>query len=674
MPKTRLLSPSLDDARLLLESVSDYAIFMLDAGGHVASWNLGAERIKGYSADEIIGKHFSVFYPPDDVKAGKAADELRVAAEVGRVEDEGWRVRKDGERFWANVVITALRTPDGVLHGFAKVTKDLTRRREVEEELRRSEQRFHLLVDAVADYAIYMLDPHGHVATWNAGARRIKGYEEHEIIGKHFSAFYTPEDRAAGRPEQILATVRKHGRYEEESWRCRKDGTPFWANVVITALRDERGKVFGFAKVTRDLSERKIAARVTEEATEAARIAEEGNRIKDEFLATVSHELRTPLTAMLGWSSLLRQRTEDPALLKGLDIIHRNAQAQAKIVEDILDVSRIITGKLRLELKPADLKAVTRDALHVVRPSAKAKGIRLVFKVPKGPCPLLADPERLQQVAWNLLSNAVKFTPKGGKITVRLRRETSTKRLVLSVVDTGDGIEPEFLPFVFDRFKQADGSTTRRIGGLGLGLSIVRHIVELHGGLVNAFSAGKGRGSTFEIRLPERAVVPAVHKTNSIPATPPAAPAAALVAAPSLSGVRILVVDDDADARELIETLLRSWGAHVKTARSASEAFKLVQRVRPHVLVSDIAMPDEDGYGLMRRIRALAPAKGGGIPSVALTAHARAEDRTKALSVGFTTHIGKPVRPDDLLSTVVNLARFSPRPESDRRPARASRR
>ncbi len=653
--------------RQLVDAVTDYAIFMLDESGHVATWNPGAQKTKGYTPDEILGKHFSIFYPPEDRADGKPERLLGIVRREGRVEDEGWRVRKDGTRFWANVVITALRDPAGGVVAFAKVTRDLTERREAERELYRAEQRFHQVVDAITDYAIFMLDPEGRVQTWNAGATKIKGYDASEIVGQHFSVFYTPEDRAAGKPGHNLEAVRRDGRHEDESWRVRKDGTRFWANVVLTALRDEAGTLLGFAKITRDLTDKKereeaerraLREAAAREAAEAvATRAEEANRIKDEFLAMVSHELRTPLSAIVGWSALLRQHELDPHVAKAVEVIDRNARAQTKIIEDILDVSRIITGKLRIEPKPTDLAAVTKQAIEVVRPSADAKRIALTLEETDEAPLLVADAERIQQVVWNLLSNAVKFTDSGGAIHVCIRRESS--RLFVIVRDTGRGIEASFLPYVFDRFKQADASTTRRVGGLGLGLALVRHIVDLHGGTVAAESAGPGRGSTFTISLPVRAIAPRLA-----PPKQPGAPQArehAAIAADALAGLRVLVVDDDADARELLQTLLEEAGAEVETADSAEAGLAALRRARPHVLVSDIGMPNEDGISFVRRVRQLDPEEGGRIPSIALTAYTRSEDRTKALAAGFTTHIGKPVDPTDLVAAVANLSAFARR-------------
>jgi len=298
--------------RLLVESVDDYAIFALDPDGYILSWNAGAHRFKGYTADEIIGKHFSIFYPREKIEQGFPQYELKEAARVGRFEDEGWRIRKDGTRFWANVVITALRDNSGHLVGYAKVTRDLTERRLAEEALRLSEERFRLMVQSVRDYAIFMLDPNGNISTWNAGAERIKGYTADEIIGKHFSIFYTPEDLASGKPARELEIAKKTGVYEEEGWRLRKDGTRFWANVVITALFRPDGSLAGFGKVTRDLTERRAAQDRAIEAARKAAASEEANRAKSQFLAAMSHELRTPLNAIGGYTELLRMGVRGP--------------------------------------------------------------------------------------------------------------------------------------------------------------------------------------------------------------------------------------------------------------------------------------------------------------------------------------------------------------------------
>jgi hypothetical protein len=653
--------------RLVIESVLDYAIFILDPEGRVATWNPGAQAIKGYTADEIIGQHFSKFYPEAAVAAGKPAWELEVARRDGRVEDEGWRLRKDGTRFWANVVITALRDANGSLYGFAKVTRDLTARQEAQEALSRSEERFRVLVEAVDDYAIYMLDPSGRITTWNRGAEKLSGYQAGEVIGRSIDVFFTPEDVAGGKLRRELEVAKSERRFEEESFRLRKDGTRFWASVVLTPIYDDHGTHVGFAKVTRDLTERvraqetalqlarEQAARAAAEKAEVAvrkavEAAELANRVKDEFLATVSHELRTPLSAILGWSSVLRTLELEPSAAKAAGAIQRNALAQRKIIDDILDVSRVISGKLHLDPRPVDLVAVLRDAIEVMRPSLSAKQMSVVFTPPTTSIVLVADSDRLLQIVWNLLSNAVKFSNVGGRVTVSL--EDRDGAIAVTIADTGAGIAPQFLPLVFDRFMQADSSSTRRHGGLGLGLSIVRHLVELHGGHVEAHSEGIGKGASFTFVLPRQldqgpAAAPARFLRSALDEVLPDA---------SLSGVRVVVVDDEEDSRELARIVLRRAGAEVEVAASALGGFTAVRSFRPHVLISDIAMPDEDGYSLVRRIMALDASEGGGIPSVALTAYASEIDRARALAMGFSTHIAKPLQPEQLVAAVANLA------------------
>jgi PAS domain S-box-containing protein len=651
----------------LVDSIPDYAIFMLDPTGHVASWNIGAMRIEGYTPAEIIGRHFSILYTPEDIAAGKPARILETVRQNGHIEDEGWRVRKDGTRFWGNVVITALKDHRGDLLGFVKVTRDLTARKLAEDELRRSEDRFRMLVDSVSDYAIYMLDLAGRVTTWNSGAERMTGYSAEAIIGQHFSRFFVPEDAARGRPLAELAIAEQNGRFQAETCRVRRDGTQYWASVTLAPIRGPHGELIGFASVTRDLTapraaeetQRRLlaeqiaraAAQQSEvELKEAAERADSANRLKDEFLATVSHELRTPLNAIVGWSSLLRARTDDPALVKGLASIHQNALAQSRLIEDILDVSRIITGKLRLHLTSTDAVNVIGEALEVIRPSAEAKQIELCFTPPDEPLIFRADSDRLRQIAWNLLSNAVKFTEAGGKIEVSVKR--SHDKLELEVQDSGRGIEREFLPHVFERFRQADSTTTRRFGGLGLGLAIVRHIAELHGGEVAVESEGPGSGALFRVCLPLRPIANETDERVTESGTTKAPPLERL----RLAGLRVLIVDDDVDAREVLEDALVTAGSSVKAADSAAKGLELVRAFRPNVIVSDVGMPEQDGYAFMRHVRELGSRQGGDVPSIALTGYARHGDRTQAIAAGFTAHVAKPVLPEELLKLVASLA------------------
>jgi signal transduction histidine kinase/ActR/RegA family two-component response regulator len=387
--------------------------------------------------------------------------------------------------------------------------------------------------------------------------------------------------------------------------------------------------------------------------------AEEANRLKDDFLATVSHELRTPLTAMLGWVKMLRTgRLPVEKREKALETVDRNAQVQAQLVEDLLDVSRIISGKLRLEPRPVHLADIIQAAMESVRPAADAKDIRLQPELASpGEDLVMGDPGRLQQVVWNLLSNAVKFSPGGSRVRALLRRVDGS--VEVAVVDEGPGIPADFLPHVFERFRQLESGTTRRHGGLGLGLAIVRHLVEQHGGTVHVASEGPGRGATFTVRLP-----PAQPRAPQADAAPPrrsgSFPVVRAPAAPTLAQRRILVVDDEEDNREVLKMLLEECGAHVVTAASAAEAFQALRETKPELLVSDIGMPGEDGYGLIARVRALPATEGGGVPAVALTAYARVEDRTRALTAGFDMHVAKPVEPAELLSLLTHLIAASP--------------
>jgi PAS domain S-box-containing protein len=651
--------------RLLVEAVRDYAIFMLDPQGRILTWNAGAERFKGYRADEIIGDHFSRFYPQEALRQDLPARELEIAASTGVFEDEGWRIRKDGSRFWANVVITAMRDERGELIGFSQITRDLTQRRGHDEALRQSEERFRLLVEGVSEYAIFMLDANGVIMTWNSGAERIKGSAAREIIGQHFSKFYPADAIEGGWPEHELQVAAEVGRFVDEGWRIRKDGSTFWANVTITALREpETGRLLGFAKLTRDQSERKrveeleVEGRQREEILESERTAriaaQHAIRMKDEFLATLSHELRTPLSAILGWSQVLRRKADAIApedLRHAIAVIDRNAAAQVQLIDDLLDVNRIMAGKVRLDLQPVALAEVVRSAVESAEPAAKNKDLVLQIDVDAGALGVLGDRTRLQQVVWNLLSNAIKFTPKGGRIDVVLKGAIS--HVELSVRDTGIGIPAAFLPHVFDRFSQRDSSAARNFGGLGLGLAICKQLVELHGGTIRATSAGEGQGTTFIVTLP---ISLASAADDAAPLDDPADEewTRALVDLPRLAGVRVLVVDDEPDARDLLSRVLEEQGAFVSARQSGEEALQAIAASPPDVIISDIGMPRMDGYQFMRSLRA-SETKGERIPAVALTAFARVEDRKKCLLAGYQAHLAKPFDFAELVITIAEL-------------------
>ncbi len=1000
--------------RLLVEQVVDYAMFMLDPRGIVATWNRGAQRIKGYAADEIIGEHFSRFYPDADVRAQKPQHELETAAAVGRFEDEGWRIRKDGSRFWANVVITALRDEGGELLGYAKVTRDLTERKRAEEaraqlehEVARREARERIVSlltrihgvagslaaaetpEQVADVIVTkagaaldasagaffapkegeleMVRSHGLpdevVERWKrfaADARTVAGdafcsrqprwiesaadlRERYPSVGDvaadtsavalplthgdtalgvvsfRFDARRTfpPEERAllesmATQAAQALERARAHARevfarasltttlrsigdaviatdpmgavtlmnpvaealtgWSEEEARGRPLSAIFrivnehtratvpnpvdkvlelgivvgLANHTLLIARDGReipiddsgapirskAGVDGVVLVFRDVTEKKIeenrkaflaAATTTlaasldysvtlkkvaelavprladwcavdlvqglrgptkrvavahvdpekialakdldakyppdpdaprgvpnvlrtgrselyreisdellertcvdadhlrimralrlrsamivplsagdrvlgalsfvhaesgrsyteadldlgEElgrrcataidnatlyasAQRARETADVANRAKDEFLAVVSHELRTPLNAILGWSRMLSAAQMDETRRgRAIETIERNAVAMAQLIEDLLDLSRVISGKMRLDIQQVDLVPVIEAALDSIKPAADVKGVRLL-PVLDGSVPSVGgDPTRLQQIVWNLLSNAVKFTPRGGRVEVLLKRSGSS--VELAICDTGKGIDSDFLPHVFDPFRQQDATTTRARGGLGLGLAITRQLVELHGGRIEAESAGEGHGATFRVCLPVTAVVQERAATSQPPRSKRFSDGRSFDCPPQLKDLSVLVVDDDEDALQLIKAVLEECGCRVETARSVDAALTCIARAAPDVLLSDIGMPGRDGFDLIRHVRGLPVERGGAVPAAALTAYTRAEDRQRILQAGFSMHVPKPVEPAELLAVMASLTRFLPR-------------
>jgi len=608
--------------RLLVENIRDYAIFLLDTAGHIATWNRGAERLKGYKPEEIIGKHFSVFYPAEAVARGWPDYELQMARSVGRFEDEGWRVRKDGSQFWANVVITATRDEQGELIGFSKVTRDLTERRQHEEELRQSEERFRLMVEVVRDYAIFMLDPSGRVASWNAGAERIKGYRAEEIIGQHFSRFYPAEKVAEGWPEHELTVAAAEGRFEDEGWRIRKDGSRFWANVIITAVFDNRGELRGFAKVTRDLTEAKRVQRLEEEG-----------RQTNEFLAMLGHELRNPLAPIRNAVAVMGTKTvNDPTVSWARDLIERQVGHLSRLVDDLLDVSRITSGKITLHREMADLAVIVGRAAETTRPFLEQRRHHLELDAGSQPLRVFGDPTRLSQVVLNLLNNAAKYTPEGGHIWVHLAREGA--HALLSVRDDGIGMSADLVPRVFELFTQGERTLDRSEGGLGIGLTLVDRLVRMHGGTVEARSPGPGKGSEFVVRLP------LAIGASAEPERPAPRPA------PAKKRLRVLVVDDNGDATETMAMLIRLWGHHVATASEGHEALELATRERPDVILLDIGLPGMNGYEVAKQLRAGEETRDAML--VAMTGYGQAEDRQRSSEAGFAVHLVKPVQPEVL--------------------------
>ena len=524
---------------------------------------------------------------------------------------------------------------------------------------------------ASSDDAIVGKDLNSVITSWNYGAERIFGYTAEEMIGTSIMRLIPPDRQTE--EQEILSRIRRGERVDHfETIRLAKDGRQLNISVTVSPIKDSAGRVVGASKVARDITERKNAEatlkKVSEEAEEANRQrlllldservarsqAERASRMKDEFLATLSHELRTPLNAVVGWANLLRSgKPTTNELRKGLETIERNARIQAQIIEDLLDMSRIISGKVRLNVRRIDLPNVLNQSIEIVRPTAETKSIHLDSVIDLDAGTILGDPDRLQQVFWNLLNNAIKFTPVGGEVQVVVK--SVHPYIEVNVIDTGEGIAPEFLPYVFDRFLQGDASITRHHGGLGLGLAIVKQLVELHGGYVRVRSGGIGKGATFTVRLPLRVIYSELQEESGhLEATPQASLTFPDV---SLTNVHILVVDDDVDASELVKRMLEIAGATVSTAGSASEAMERILATRPDVLVCDLGMPGEDGYSLIRKLRALEESQEGTLPAIALTAYARWEDRTRAIRSGFQNHLAKPVEPAELLAVVSGLAR-----------------
>ena len=646
-----------EEAQAFLAAIiasSDDAIISKDLTGVVRSWNQSAERIFGYTADEMVGKPITVLFPPDRLE-----EEAEILARLQRGERvdhfETIRLRKDGTPITVSVTISPIRDHRVMIVGASKIARDITGNVELE-------GKFKAII-ASSDDAIISKNLDGIVQSWNPAAERMFGYTAEEMIGKSITMLFPP-DRLDEEPK-ILEQLRRGQRVDHfETVRLRKDGTSVDVSVTISPVKDPTGRIIGVSKVARDVTSIKRILQEREELlareTAARAEAERASQLKDDFLATLSHELRTPLNAILGWATLLRMEgaCTPEEFEQGIEIIERNAHAQAELIEELLDMSRIINGKLRLDVQPVDLLTVISDAIESIRPAAEAKGIRLVKVLDPKAAAISGDPNRLQQVLWNLLTNAVKFTSAEGRVQVFLRRAGS--HVEISVSDSGQGISADFLPHLFDRFSQADTSMSRQHGGLGLGLALVKSLTELHGGIVKASSAGPGQGAMFVVSLPLRGV----QFDEAERVLTPAPAAAAAGPRPDLSGFHVLVIDDEADARALIQHILTKCNATVTTASSAAEGREAIKQHHPDMILSDIGMKDEDGYEFLAKLRQLSDADGGNTPAVALTAFARSEDRRRSLLAGFQMHLPKPIESAELLAVAVNLRAASRRAKS----------
>jgi PAS domain S-box-containing protein len=621
------------------------------AGGVLLFINTaGARLLRAAGPEQLVGRRIAELIHPDDHGAIRERLEKISRGETPPPAEIKF-LRLDGTELYGELASAPL-----IYQGrpaVQAVVRDLTRRKQAEEVLRESEKRFRSIFNQQFQF-MAILSPEGVLLDVNELPLRAAGITREQVLNRPFWEAPWWEglpEMQAGWPRRLESAARSDSPvFSVDSYQA-ADGTRV-AEASITAVKDSGGRVEFFIVQASDITERK---RAEEEREVLLREAQEANRLKDEFLATLSHELRTPLTAILGWANLMRggQLAAETAA-KALETIERSARSQAQLIDDLLDVSRIVTGNLRIDVVPVSPHSFIDPAVESVRPAAEAKGVRLRKVIDPGVGIVMGDPARLQQVVWNLLSNAVKFTPRGGSVEVRL--EHADSHVEIAVADTGAGIDAGFLPHVFERFRQADQRTTRQQGGLGLGLAIVRHLVELHGGTVRADSGGEGAGATFTVTLP-LAAQPRRREAEERPHPAARDTLPAHDCPERLDGLRVLVVDDEQDARELLAAGLGQCGAEVVTASSAPEALGALAGGKFDALISDIGMPGEDGYELIRRVRALPADAGGGIPAVALTAYARTEDRLSAMRAGFEMHVSKPVELKELIVVIANLAR-----------------
>lgn len=685
-----------------LKSIGD-AVISTDGSGRIDFMNAVAEKLTGWSLEEARDRRLSEVFrviseqTRDDLD-NPVAEVLRHGGIIG-LDDTTLLLRRDGSELAIDSSGAPIRSDEGELVGLVLVFRDVTEKRladkrryfigEASRQLALSGLEYdttlsnvaRLAVPHIADATVVdIVEPDGSL-TRLAAAHASNAKQE---LAKDLSGRY-PKDPEV--PSAVHAVLRRGesllvSDVDSMAWQrasSQEPGGESWSGAhdpaylallrelgvrsamivplrargrtrgAITLLSTESGRRYGVDDLALAEELCNFAALALDNA-QLYRESQQVNRAKDEFLATLSHELRTPLTAILGWARMLRQGSLKPDThVRALEAIERNGTLQAQLVEDLLDASRIITGKLRLDVMLIDLPPIINAAIDAVRHGADAKGIELAVQLDAGAGPISGDQTRLQQVVWNLLSNAIKFTPRGGKVAIQLSRVDGVARV--QVTDNGQGIVPEFLPYVFDRFRQADSTSTRPHSGLGLGLAIARHLIELHGGTVRAESAGEGKGATFTVDIPlaPRGAIAALRKVDGMSTL-------AADAEPTLQGVRVLMVDDEPDARELVTTVLERKGATITAVATVDEALSAIAREKPDVILSDLGMPGEDGYSLIRRLRAQSPEQGGRIPAAALTAYASAQDRTRALLAGFQSHVPKPIEASELAAVIANLA------------------
>jgi PAS domain S-box-containing protein len=677
--------------RLLDASVD--GILAFDRECRYTAWNRAMERISGKKSADVLGRNaFEVFPFLKETGEDKCFHEA-LAGKSSVSENRPYTIPETGrEGFFRGYYSPLYDTQDQIAGGIA-IIRDITERKRADAAAEEAHQRLAFHVEN-SPLAVIEWDSDFRVSRWSESAERLFGWAPEEVIGKHVGDWHFVFDEDVDGVEQVTNRQRLGAEFlgVQRNRNYTRDGSVLYCEWYNSVLHNESGQLISVLSLVLDVTARKLAAEERAQSLvrerEARKQAEEADRLKDEFLATLSHELRTPLTSVLGWATLLRTgEVEETHIPRAIETIERNARSQARLIDDLLDVSRIITGNLRLDLRPINLAPIVEAAIHALRPTAEAKNIQLKMEFDSESCLVKGDPNRLRQVIWNLLMNAIKFTPRDGRVSVRLgcvvqdptsvapnstgnvQRQPAVRNpqseilppepspnVRLTVSDTGEGIAESFLPFVFDRFRQAEGSISRKQGGLGLGLAVARHLVELHGGNIRAESGGPQQGSTFIVDLPlaDERRDPArrqerereIERRGTVPAVA------------RLEGLRVLLVEDDEDSRKLLGLMLKKQGAEVTSASSSAEALSAFGQILPDVVLSDIGMADEDGYELMRKVRAL-PANGGGLtPAIALTGYATRKDRERALSAGYQLHLAKPVEPADLVAAI---ARLSPR-------------
>ncbi len=638
---TRLIDASVD------------GIFAFDREFRFIAWNRAMQRIAGRIRDEVLGKNVLEIFPfLHEGHEGPLLEAL--AGKEGMCLNHPYGSSESGN--FECRYTPLIDETNNIVGGIAIIT-DITVRKQAEEAVHAAYRQLAFHVES-SPLAVVEWDSDFRVSRWSKSAERLFGWKAEEVIGKHVNewqfVFADDVDAVALVTNRQREGVEVQGVLRNRNYT--RDGTILFCEWYNSVLRDDRGRLVSVLSLVLDVTARAKAeeerAALLVRERDARRHAEEADRLKDEFLATLSHERRTPLTSILGWASMIRNgEVEGANALRALETIERNARSQARLIDDLLDVSRIITGNLRLDLHPLNLTPIVEAAVDALRPTADVKDIQLKTEFNSTECLVKGDPNRLRQVIWNLLSNSIKFTPRGGSVNIDLQCVEANARLTIS--DTGEGISETFLPYVFDRFRQAEASISRKQGGLGLGLAVVRHLVELHGGTIEAESEGLGRGSTFTVDLPlaqeRRDPARAEERRREVERRRSRSDRV------RLDGIHVLLVEDDADSRKLLGTMLKRNGAKVTSTKSAAEALEVFSRELPDVLISDIGMPDEDGYELIRKVRNLAIEQGGATPAIALTGYASRKDRERALSAGYHKHMAKPVEQAEMIAAIASL-------------------